>query len=67
MVVGRKEEAAGILVFEMLEQQLGQFDGERKVCPIPVCLGQFEDRIDEERMVVEVGGEARLAVLEACV
>ena len=63
VVVGREIEAAVVGVLEMPEQEVGDFHCESQVLCIPSRLQQLEQRIQEKRVVVEVGAETCMAVL----
>ena len=60
-VVGGEEEAAGIGVDEAGEHQFSQFDGPVQRGRLPARLEQLEQSPRERGVVVQVGGEPRLA------
>ena len=50
-------------VLELIEQSLGERAGERQIVRTKLTLHQFEQRIEQKRVIVEIGIEMCLAVL----
>ena len=55
MIVCREPETAVLLVFEVLQHEIGEMLCEFQVLGIPARLQQFEQRVEQEGVVVEVG------------
>ena len=63
VIVRGEEEAAVLAVAEVLEQRIGERHCELQVGAAPAGLQQLEQGVEQEGVVVEVRGEARLTVL----
>ena len=63
MIVGSEVETAVLAIAEVLEQGIGERNCELQVGAAPACLQQLEQRVEQERVVVQIRGEARLAIL----
>ena len=52
-----------LLILKMVQQGIRQLNRKGKILTAPARLQQFEQRVEQERMVVEIGSEACIAVL----
>ena len=63
VVVAGEEESAVLLVFEACQQRIGELHRKGQVCTAVFGLQQFQQRIQQKRMIVQIGVQVRLAVL----
>src|SRR3954468_20573637 len=65
VVVTYEEESAVICVLELCEQNFCQFTRPVKVGGMKLCLHEFEQRIEQKRVIVEISIQAGFAILVA--
>ncbi len=64
LVVGGGEEKAALFgVEELLQQHVRQRDGQIEIGPAPARLQQLQQCVEQQRVVVQVGVQVRVAVL----
>ena len=59
MVARGEEKTAAVRVLELLEQHLGQLLGEFQIGRRKTGLQEFEQRCDQQGVIIQVGGIAR--------
>ena len=65
VVVASKEEAACLRILEMRQQCVGELARPRHVCLAVASLQGFQQRVEQEGIVVEIGVQPCFAVLVA--
>ena len=63
MLCASKVEAAAFAVLELGKQLLGQPQRKLQMLRAPARLQQLQRRVEQESVIVEIGREARAAVL----
>ena len=66
VVATREVEAAGLRILELVQHRIGNLLREFQQFGIELRLEEFDERVDEERVVVEVRIEVGAAVLIGC-
>src|SRR3990170_4197533 len=66
VVVAHEKESAVFAIFELGEQHLGELARPAKVCRTQVALREFDQGVEQKRVIVEVSVEMRLAVPASC-
>ena len=62
VIVGSEEKAAGLAILEPVEQHVGQGQTKVQFAVAPTTLQQFQNAIDQECVVIQIGWQWRLTV-----